>query len=217
MPPKPASSAARSHLRQEIDAIKRQGVLDEASRQFFALGYENASLDSIAEALGVSKPFIYSRFASKNEILVALCRFGSDSALATIEFAGSLDGEPASRLGAVMAHFCELQIERRQEVALIFREVKNIPPEVAAEIDSAKASFHQMLREILQEGIAAGQFAVSDISLTASAIGGMASWTYTWFQPSGRMSAQEVARNVAGLALRTAGVSDPDRYLVASG
>ena len=77
---KPSGAQKIKSIKAEVDAIKRRSILDEAAQQFFENGYESTSLESIADALGVTKQFIYSRFRSKSDILVSICRSGAAAA-----------------------------------------------------------------------------------------------------------------------------------------
>ncbi|SNT17300.1 TetR/AcrR family transcriptional regulator [Rhodococcoides kyotonense] len=52
--------------RRSVD--KRRSILDAAAPVFGEVGYERASIDTIAAAAGVSKPTIYSYFGSKEEL-----------------------------------------------------------------------------------------------------------------------------------------------------
>ncbi|MDT0507935.1 TetR/AcrR family transcriptional regulator [Novosphingobium sp. MMS21-SN21R] len=210
---KPIAQPEIHSIKAEVDEIKRRRILDEAIGQFFDKGYEATSLESIAEGLGVTKQFIYSRFRSKAELLVAVCHAGAAAADQTVAFSATLDGDPARRLAQIIRYFVRLQIEHRREVALYFREAKSLPADEGLAIDSSKQRFHRMLRGLLNEGKVGGQFEIADASLAASALGGMASWAFTWFQPEGRWEAESVARELAALALRTAGVTDPLPYL----
>lgn len=212
---KPNPPSKIQSIKAEVDAIKRRSILEEAVQQFFENGYEATSLESIADALGVTKQFIYSRFRSKSELLVSICRAGAGAADKTVEYSATLEDEPVRRLGRIMQYFVQLQIENRREVSLYFREAKSLPPEEALAIDSSKLRFHRMLCGVLNEGKDAGLFEFDNTSLAASALGGMASWAFFWFQPEGRWEPKSVARQLAALALKTVGVSDPSQFLEA--
>src|SRR5688500_20185090 len=51
---------------------RRPLVLDAAYRLFLEHGFEGTSMDSIAQAAGVSKPVVYDCFASKDELFTAM-------------------------------------------------------------------------------------------------------------------------------------------------
>ncbi len=61
-------------MRDEITAYKRERILGEAVKLFYERGFSGTTLDDIAGALGVTKPFIYTHFRSKVELLEAVCR-----------------------------------------------------------------------------------------------------------------------------------------------
>ena len=51
---------------------KRAAILSAASQLFLELGFERATVDRIAQAAGVSKLTVYSHFADKEGLFVAL-------------------------------------------------------------------------------------------------------------------------------------------------
>lgn len=58
--------------RAETAEANRQAVLDAARQQFEQHGFHGASLDGIAEAADFSKGAVYSRFASKDDLFLAV-------------------------------------------------------------------------------------------------------------------------------------------------
>jgi AcrR family transcriptional regulator len=68
--------------RDERRARTRERLLDAAADVFNRLGYHGASLEAVAEAAGYTKGAVYSNFASKAELFVALAeRRGVSSGL----------------------------------------------------------------------------------------------------------------------------------------
>ena len=55
------ASPGMNSIKAEVDEFKRRRILEEAIEQFFEKGYEATSLESIADGIGVTKQFIYSR------------------------------------------------------------------------------------------------------------------------------------------------------------
>ncbi|MBB5707044.1 TetR/AcrR family transcriptional regulator [Sphingopyxis panaciterrulae] len=204
---KPRGARSKRSIKAEIDEIKRREILAEAVRLFYENGFDTTTLESIADALGVTKPYIYSRFSSKMDILAAICLLGAAPAQKTVEFSTTLGGDAPTQLAQVMEYFITLQIAHRMEVALFFRDAHNLPPDKSREIDKSRMAFHKMLCSILDEGKKAGDFHFDNVSLTASALGGMASWIFTWYQPDGRWTSPVVAKSIAKLSLKTAGKS----------
>ena len=53
----PKRTAATLKIRDEVTALKRERTLGAAVDLFYEKGYENTTLDEVAERLGVTKPF----------------------------------------------------------------------------------------------------------------------------------------------------------------
>ncbi len=66
------NAAASRLLGRPKDMEKRAAILAAASRLILDLGFERATVDAIAAAAGVSKLTVYSHFADKEGLFVAL-------------------------------------------------------------------------------------------------------------------------------------------------
>jgi AcrR family transcriptional regulator len=195
----------RRAMREEILAYKRERILEEAVKLFYERGFTGTTLDDIAAELGVTKPFIYTHFRSKTELLAALCKPTIELSLGAVTQAASGPGSPTERLYRAIAGFTEVVLSRQANIAIYFREEKNLSPEALGEINGLRKKFDRVLSKLLAEGVAAGEFDVGDVSLTALAIGGMISWAYTWHRPEGRLALEDMCERMASLALQMVG------------
>jgi AcrR family transcriptional regulator len=193
-------------MRDEIIAYKRERILEEAVSLFYARGFTGTTLDDIAAELGVTKPFIYTHFKSKNELLAAVCLPTIERSVAAIENADRTEGTPTDKLRLAIADFTRVILERQANIAIFFREEKNLAPEALAEIIQAQKRFDRLLSKLLTDGVETGEFDIPDVSLAALAIGGMISWSYTWHRPNGRLPVDELCGRMAAFALQMSGV-----------
>jgi AcrR family transcriptional regulator len=193
-------------MRDEILAYKRERILEEAVKLFYERGFTGTTLDDIAAELGVTKPFIYTHFRGKVELLAALCKPTIELALAAVANASARPGTPSERLRIAITDFTKVVLQRQPNIAIYFREEKHLSPEALAEINVLRREFDHLLSDLLLEGSATGEFEIQDQSLAALALGGMISWAYTWYRPGGRLTLEETAARMADLALRMAGV-----------
>jgi AcrR family transcriptional regulator len=193
-------------MREEIQAYKRERILQEAVALFYARGFTATTLDDIAAALGVTKPFIYTHFRSKTELLAALCAPTIEMSLAAVANAAKGPGTATDRLYRAMIDFTKVVLQRQANIAIFFREEKHLSADALAEITSLRKRFDRVLSKLLADGVAAGEFEVHDVNLAALAIGGMISWAYTWHRPNGRLALDELCGRMAELTLQMAGV-----------
>ena len=68
----PDAAPRRRLSRAEQRELTRQRLLDAAADVFNRLGYHGASLDLVAEAAGYTKGAVYSNFATKGDLFMAL-------------------------------------------------------------------------------------------------------------------------------------------------
>ena len=193
-------------MRNEILAYKRERILEEAVTLFYARGFTGTTLDDIAAALGVTKPFIYTHFRSKTELLAAVCVPSIEKSLAAVALAGEGTGTPTEKLRRAVVDFAEVVLTRQANIAIFFREEKNLEPAALAEIIALQKEFDHLLSQMLRDGVATGEFVIPDIDLAALLIGGMISWAYIWHRPRGRLPMREVCDRMADSALQLCGV-----------
>lgn len=193
-------------MREEILAYKRERILEEAVKLFYQRGFTGTTLDDIAAELGVTKPFIYTHFRSKTELLAALCKPTIELSLEAVARAAKGPGSPTDRLRRAIVDFTQVVLSRQANIAIYFREEKNLEPAALTEINALRKRFDRVLSNLLTEGVAAGEFDVADVNLAALAIGGMISWAYTWHRPEGRLPLDEMCERMADLTLQMVGV-----------
>lgn len=95
---------------------KRQELLGEAEKLFCQKGYDKTSVQDILDAAGLSKGGFYHHFASKEDVLKALCERRANRAAAFTADALTQAATPISRINAVLHGFMPL---RREEAAFV--------------------------------------------------------------------------------------------------
>lgn len=90
-------------------------MLHAAIGEFAERGYAGASMQAIAEAVGVTKPVLYAHFAGKDELYLACQRRLGDRLLADIEAAMRAAGpeNPGAPPAVLRAIFTALDEDRR--------------------------------------------------------------------------------------------------------
>jgi AcrR family transcriptional regulator len=193
-------------MRNEILAYKRERILEEAVKLFYERGFNGTTLDDIATELGVTKPFIYTHFRSKVELLEAICRPTIELSLEAISQAADGHGTTTCRLRTGVVAFTKVVLQRQANIAVYFREEKSLSEAGLGDINAMRKAFDRVLSDLLDEGVNAGEFHIADIRVAALAIGGMVSWAYTWYQPGGRLSIDDVGAQMARFAVEMVGV-----------
>src|SRR4051795_11277003 len=105
-------------MRNEILAYKRERILEEAVKLFYARGFSGTTLDDIAAELGVTKPFIYTHFRSKTDLLAALCKPTIELSLDAVSRAAQGSGSPTERLYRAIVNFTQVVLSRQANIAI---------------------------------------------------------------------------------------------------
>ena len=194
-------------LKTEVQEFKRLRILEEARELFFLQGYEATTLDAIAERLHVTKPFIYSYFKNKSEILNAICHVGISRSLACLDEALASGLAPREMLRLIIEQVTSIILANQKYLVVYLREEKNLEKKEAKHLMGLRKEFSVRLAKLLEAGSAAKVFDVDVPLLTAVSIGGMITWVATWYRPRGHWSHSEVnvhmIKTVERMVLRT--------------
>lgn len=188
-------------IRDEVFELKRQRILDAASALFFELGYKGTSMDAIAERMHVTKPFVYYHFDTKADILAAVCGRTTAVVAGLAEQLANSPGPVQDRLVELVRELSRRVIEGRVYLAVYFREEKHLPPAASKELAGNRRRFDRALSKLLQEGVDAGVFHVSTVSVAAQVITGMTTWIFNWYREKGTLAPEQIADEMAQMAL----------------
>src|SRR3546814_15435806 len=95
---KPRGARSKRSIKAEIDKIKRREILAEEVRLFYENGFDTTTLESIADALGVTKPYIYSWFFRQMDTLAAICLLGAAPEHKIVDSSTTLGGDAPPKL-----------------------------------------------------------------------------------------------------------------------
>lgn len=179
-------------LKAELALFKRRRIREEAAHLIFQQGYESATIDAIAERLEVTKPFIYSYYKNKGDILFDISRLGITVSLEALDACLASQGTYWERLKLIVDKVTHLILQNEENIVVYLREEKNLEEAAAREIRELRSLFDHRVARLLKEGAEAGEFNIDNPGLTATTIGGMMSWVALWYSPGGHWSEAEI-------------------------
>ena len=188
-------------IREAVTRLKRERILATAVELFHSNGLSNTTLEAVADRMNVTKPFIYSHFKSKNELLAEICAQGIRASLEALNRVVATTGSATDKVRALTRAFMLAVIENQGHIAIYTREQKHLSKADSTAIDNMRREFDRKFCALLTEGVAAGEFVVDDVQLASLAIGGVVSWSYVWYRPGGRLTPEETADRIADLVL----------------
>jgi len=193
MPEAPARLSPRVSAKRRR---RRAEILQAALQAFRERGYHATTLDDIATHLGLWKTALYHYFPDKEAILYA-CHLESLGELERIVAAArAQDAGPAQRLGYVIREHVRVMTDTLQGSPLAF-EVTALSPPHQAEIIRGRDRYEGALRELIEQGIRAGELRPLNPKLAAFAILGAVNWIARWYRPGGPFQTQELGSRFA--------------------
>lgn len=192
---------APEDIRDAVARLKSERIVAAAVELFYHQGYAHTTLDQIAESMNVTKPFIYSHFASKNELLAEICGRAIRMSHGVLNRSVGLEGTATEKLRAMARDFMFTVLSHQAHAVIYSREDRELHPEDREGIYELRRAFDKRFNTLLEEGVATGEFVVPDVPLATLAIGGIVSWAPVWFRPGGRLTQEETAERVADLVL----------------
>ena len=191
-------------------AATRERILRAAVQIFSEQGIENAKLADVAEMLGMTAPALYYYFPSKEELVFACCADTLDEMIAGIREAAAAAGrDPVERLRAIITAQMMFELKVAAVTPLLNgvlfgpQYLVNLLQEPQRErIVTQHRTLLNLYRSAINDGVAAGLFEVAEPTIATFNILAMVQYSSIWFRKSGRRSAQSIAQEQIGFALR---------------
>lgn len=162
-----------------LSAFRTAEILSAARKVFAEKGFNDATVDQIAEAGGVSKGTVYLYFPSKRDVyLAALMQGAEELGIVTAQRMAAATGfrEKIRRFFQARLEY----LEQNRDFFLIYHsEFGNIMHPVALCQDFRDLYLKNLatFEEVLKEGVAAGEIEAENLPTIASAIYDMAKGT----------------------------------------
>ncbi len=174
-----------------------------AIRLFREKGYHGTSMQDIADALGLYKGSLYHYIRSKEELLARLSEGALDETLGGLERIGADDAAAVDRLYAMVRAYVLAIVRNLDAVAVYLREWRALPATDLARVRGQRRDMRRLFERVIAEGMREGEMRRGDAKIATLAILGMCNWLYEWYRPRGRLSAEELADELAARAVET--------------
>jgi TetR/AcrR family transcriptional regulator, cholesterol catabolism regulator len=201
----PAAEPAPTDIRDLVSQLKRERILSAAIELFYSRGFTRTTLDDVAKALGMTKPFIYQHFKSKNAVLAEICSRAIKDAHQTLDRTLAQQGTAAEKLKIIVRDFTLTVLNNQANAVIYSREETELSPKDRQKIIELRRDFDRRLVALLEEGVAQGEFVMDDVRLTSLVIGSVVGWSPVWFRAGGRLTKEAAAAGVASLVLKMVG------------
>jgi TetR/AcrR family transcriptional regulator, cholesterol catabolism regulator len=173
---------------------RRPEILRKAAQIFERDGYDAASIESIADAVGVKREAIYYYFKNKAQILNAVIRPASVSMLEGIDIILGLDISSREKLLLALQNHIDRFNPNFLEMSVIARDqqlLEKLP--ACRELAKIWSRYTNRWITLVTEGQENGQFVTTlNAKVVAYTILGMCNWLSRWYDPAKSITAIEI-------------------------
>ena len=186
-----------------VEVTRRRAIEDVASELFRTHGYAATSVRDIARALDIQGPSLYAHVSSKEDVLWAIV----DRAASRFEAAAQMATEqaprdPSAALAALVRAHVRVITDDVGTAGVFVHEWRALTGERRAGILVRRDAYEARFRDLVTDGIATGDFELTDPAIATKAILGSLNAISTWYAPDGRLPAGRVADHLVDLVLR---------------
>lgn len=182
---------------------RRSQILDAAALVFKEKSYDRATLQDIADLVGLTKATIYHYFKNKHELLYTINYTTVTDAIDRLSKIVKMPVSPEEKVYlAFQQHFSAYVSHLPGLLVMLHEKTDLLPPEMEQEINSEFKKYISLWETLMREGVALGHFRqdLDPKMITWSAVG-MCNWVYKWASPSGRLEFHQIADVFSGILL----------------
>ena len=188
--------------RQRRSAEREKSIRAAALRIFRQKGYHAASMQNIADAVGLYKGSLYYYVSSKEELLVRLFEGRADQVLGEIRAITYGTGTCTQQLRTMVRAYVLGVLRNLDSVRVYLREEYVLPPAALRQVHAEQRTMRDLFERVIGDGMRDGSFVGTDPKLAALALLGMCTWVHRWYRPRGRLTETAIADDFAERAIR---------------
>lgn len=172
-----------------------------ACRIFRERGYHATSMRAISSSLGWQPAALYYYYDSKEDLLFRIMESAVDTLFTYVQDHIDPGAAAPQRLTQAITAHITLIAEHLDELSVFLHEMKALGPKRRELLIAKRNRYEHIFRDILHDGIKAGEFTTIDPRLACFMILAACNWLYNWYHPEGTYQPEEIARSFSEMFL----------------
>jgi AcrR family transcriptional regulator len=178
-------------------------VIDAAIEIFSRKGYAAASMQDVADAVGLLKGSLYHYIDSKEELLFRIFDESHRQAMELIDEVVALDLPALQRMHTYFERYVTWYLHNVERVGLYFNERRYLDGARRETVVTQGRFYARFLQDMIEEAQAAGDVPADvDPKMSAFFIMGAVNAVPDWYRPEGPESPAAVARRYADMTVK---------------
>lgn len=177
-----------------------------ATQVFYEKGYDAASLQDIADRLGMLKGSLYYYMQSKEDLLFDVISTVHKQGLDVVRTCSQVDGDVLVKLESVIRGHVEHTCRNLVQTTVFLHELSSLSADRRMQILGADHAYQGVFAELIEQGQSEG-LVRQDVTprIAALSVLGSTNWIYRWYRPDGAFTAEQVGQELAQYTIRAIG------------
>lgn len=172
---------------------KRLAILAAAAKIFNERGYHLTSMADVAEALGVSKPFLYYYLKDKEDILYQCSRVATEQLHHLLDEVRQADVNGWERLQMLFRRYADVMTTDFGICLIRSTAPGNMKPQTRDQLWTGRRRLNREVERIIAQGIADGSIRSCDPKTLSFLMFGAFNWMAFWFRTEGPQRSETIA------------------------
>ena len=195
--------ADKSLTQRKSRADRWREIIECATQVFYEKGYEGASLQDIADRVGILKGSIYYYIDSKEDLLGAVIEQVHTAGITNIHELSQTEGNALERLRRVIMGHIDFVCSDVVATTVFLHELGSLSEERRNAILGDRHTYQKVFRGLVVEGKKEGIIREDvDAKLAALSILGSINWIYRWYRKGGEFTVAALREQFADLNIR---------------
>jgi TetR/AcrR family transcriptional regulator, cholesterol catabolism regulator len=178
-------------------------VLDAAAKVFAERGYSEASVQDVADELGILKGSLYHYIRTKEDLLFWLLEAVHRDVEEILEQVAAEEGlGPLERLALYVRRQVLYNLDNLRRISIYYHDMDRLSADRLEKILNQRHAHERfvngLIRQAQDEGLADPSL---DARVLTNCLFGTVIWTYRWYRPNGRTGRERIADLCASFAL----------------
>jgi AcrR family transcriptional regulator len=202
---KPANGTPGAAAIQDGHRRKRRNreVVDAAAKVFLRRGYADASVQDVADELGILKGSLYYYISTKEDLLFWLLEEVHEDVERILDEIAAEEGlEPVARLREYVRRQVEYNASNLAKISVYYHDVEQLGDARRQDIQGRRRAHERFVTGLIKDAQARGEIdAGADPRVLANCVFAVIIWCYRWYKPNGRVKREELANMLSDFAV----------------
>jgi AcrR family transcriptional regulator len=178
-------------------------IRDAALRHFAEHGYDGTSMRHIAADAGITIATLYFHCSTKEQLLFDVLETQMRQLLEGLDIAlGAAPADWSKRLAVAIRFHIQYVTRDEAGASISTSELRGLSGELRDRHLATRDTYERRFRQLLEGGIAAGEFRPVDVPVITAGILGIGLSVGRWYRPGGRLTPDEIADEYIRFTLR---------------